>query len=575
MSGTPIGLQTPSKKRCRDYVVEEDIQAERAKKVAGRPDDMDLDEEDKPVARWRSFNDLTPREVAIARIISAERLSQALYLDPAVPKDSGDSDPSPSFGSLVQSPSPSPRRGTPFENYSAAYEANSSPAMNTDFDAFAPTALPMAAQLSAFSREGSNPFLFGTATPTRPPTFDTFLYADVGKLRIPERIHIVAQYIANYGQGVPGVFAKQGDVDRLAELRELVKNLSVDDFYEILSPGDSVELAVLMGEYIRDLKGLLGRENLDVWRTILSNNQAQEQAPILSGAYIKEPSDTQIKFLRNALLLLPTPNRHLLQYLITFCATVARPTSTKTPAAAARNLASIFGPALTATSTTPPPSTSSSSIIKRPDWSVALFELLIHAHGLHYGRSVDRLKKANEEREGAALGGMCGESAAEEDFWKKESRLFMVSTSFCEEVMERGAEERRRDSVRDSVRKTPGGVRGRRVGIGGGMGVGIGGKASAKKLFAHCKLMYSVFWITLRINCLDKSNRPSVPPAPKFNSFYPTSLTPSTPTSKLNSIIEPISPRNYVSLDQGMRGSLAVEANLDRERFSKRRRVEF
>ena len=34
---------------------------------------------------------------------------------------------------------------------------------------------------------------------------------------------------------------------------------------------------------------------------ILSNNQAQENGKILNGAYVKEPSDSQIKMLRYAM----------------------------------------------------------------------------------------------------------------------------------------------------------------------------------------------------------------------------------------------------------------------------------
>ncbi|KAJ3047308.1 hypothetical protein HK097_011650 [Rhizophlyctis rosea] len=267
VSTTPL-LQTPSKKRCRDYVVEEDLVAERAKKVASRGNGMEVDEEEKPAVRWRSFTDLSSKELGVARTIAIEKISQTLLLDPVLPDDTGTSVGLLGSTPPTPSPSPGPRALMTPGTYAVAVQETE----DAEWDE--QSSLPSDVQMGAFSREqGDDPFTFGTSpSPTSTPIRTHYRTAETciltKGLKIPTIIHTIATFIAQHAHSVLGVFSKHGDPERLHCLGEALRCLDPEHFLGMLRSEDAVELGVLLKERVLACGGLLGAENLEVWRSM-------------------------------------------------------------------------------------------------------------------------------------------------------------------------------------------------------------------------------------------------------------------------------------------------------------------
>lgn len=77
----------------------------------------------------------------------------------------------------------------------------------------------------------------------------------------------------------------------------------------------------------------------------------------------------------------------MIQWLVGFACRLARSAPSKGPIAAARQIATIFGPiiARSVTSANSRSENNGSSLAKGPEWAICMFELLIHAHGLLEG----------------------------------------------------------------------------------------------------------------------------------------------------------------------------------------------
>ncbi|KAJ3289532.1 hypothetical protein HK104_007401 [Borealophlyctis nickersoniae] len=562
------GSLTPSRKRSRDFVMEEDLTCEKER----RPNAMDLDGEDLPQYRWRSLNDLSPNELVIARSISAEKINTILFLDAVIPNDVTVTASIKPFGSFFGGGG-STSGGTPH-----AFNSSTSPSP-FQFGQSSPLQIQRTQHMGGFRSAGltggltpvmtTSPLPAIAAQSPAPPVFGGIFSVqpttggsardlqalcrsngvNLANLRIPKVVYMITKFIADTALHVPGVFYQQGEPAKVVFIQNKVGAIAdIREMHNTFRPRDAVELAVVLQNYLKGLPPLLPEENQHIWKGIVGTNQAQDSALFLKGATVKEPSDTVVRLLRDALLLLPVANRHLLQYLVMFSSYFVRPTPAKSVGAVAAHLATVFGPLLTHDTSQGAPSYTPASVrmtpsgainVRRANWAVSLFELLIYAHGFHYTQTLSIIKpEAIPLSPGLSLespgvnASASGLGSSAPPFWERASRIFWINPSFDEEIQSIIAAARKATLKKEwPGRRTP-------VRFEEQKRIANSKKACARRLFG--------------------------------GAIKPVMVTPHMPTTTTCT-----TSLNFVATDHGKKGHATyIERNLDRERFCKRRRVE-
>ncbi|KAJ3331766.1 hypothetical protein HDU76_002264 [Blyttiomyces sp. JEL0837] len=147
-----------------------------------------------------------------------------------------------------------------------------------------------------------------------------------------------------------------------------------------LTANSTIEVLFLLTEYLRGFPAIFKKNHFPVLRGILSLNNATGRSRVAGGS-VCIPTETTIKLLRDAILLLSASSRGLLYYLLDFLNDISRASESTSKSTTLRQIAQNFGPLLIGESR----KTVHMSASKN-EWSTALCELLMHAHGVTIGR---------------------------------------------------------------------------------------------------------------------------------------------------------------------------------------------
>ncbi|KAJ3213261.1 hypothetical protein HDU67_003104 [Dinochytrium kinnereticum] len=228
--------------------------------------------------------------------------------------------------------------------------------------------------------EASDPMISSTEmSPDRPSKFVFTQETTVcvgGGIAIPSTLYYVAEWILMHARD-PTVFFDVNVRDGTRGVGDVVGGEGPHAFLKNFPVARKAEVACCLLNFLRSRPALLHARFHQAFKSVLSMNNASG-GKILPGSMIPTPNDFIVKLLRDIIISITVESRHILQYLLSFLCTLSYSPNFKDRMTMSRRLSIVFGPILIGS----PVSTTASSVAKHVEWSFALCEILLQAHGL-------------------------------------------------------------------------------------------------------------------------------------------------------------------------------------------------
>jgi hypothetical protein len=322
----------------------------------------------------KSVNELDIMELQCARKIAAERLRNRLYLD------------------IEDNVSDFSIKTVATQGFAAYHETRSTVGV-AGGNQFMRSTRPIA-NTSARGMEFSFTPSSTNIDMQDDDTDDTLDSFQVDNLTVPAFIFLSTKFLLKHGLGLDGLFQQSGSELKTTALKTKITGKcnanndlenGIGAVVEILSEKDSIELGVLLVEFLNSNKQVIPSHLHQLFKGILAiNNSSNDPKRRLPSSTVLNPNEDSLRLLRDVLVLLPVDLRHILQWIISFLFQMSKTAPSRSFNAAARQLAQVFGPSLTRTAAHDAQQTPRRS---NSDWSISLVELLIHSHELESGTS--------------------------------------------------------------------------------------------------------------------------------------------------------------------------------------------
>ncbi|KAI8898130.1 hypothetical protein BC833DRAFT_590884 [Globomyces pollinis-pini] len=168
---------------------------------------------------------------------------------------------------------------------------------------------------------------------------------------------------------------------RSTELKKLIESENEEEL--IITNEDTPELIRILVNCLMKLPSLISSNLYVACQGILAINQATGLPRRIGGTSIKTPTSMVKELLRNIILLIPSLNRQLLQFMVEFAIELCQQVVNKARNSWARQVSGIFATLVEKQATIGCHTPSSTPSYGQPSWSALFFELLVQCHGLH------------------------------------------------------------------------------------------------------------------------------------------------------------------------------------------------